>query len=258
MPGFSTWRTPLPLLALLAGLAGSSAVCAADDAAPVAGGHAGHMHDADDPARRARLEFDRYMAGAPRGELPRLADPATAPMLRAIWDGIGITPARRFGARDVPSLFRTCSSGQAVLARYFAADSAAAGASGDGFWPEILEGIDFMIRCSAALLQANAEALQGQLPGLAFAESRVGAEQLRGQLVEQFNGPLRAIAAGALAGEAVDRITVALRETGPRVAGSLPTPERDALLELVRAAAAKAGPLARADLETFADVVASR
>jgi hypothetical protein len=236
-----------PMLALVAGLVAAEPVRAApfDDAA----------------AGRARMEFERRMAVAQDAPLPRLSDIEAAPLLRAIWNGIDLAPNRRFEAQDVPTLFRTCGSGQSVLVRYFDADGAAAAASvppEERFGPEILEGVDFMIRCAAALLQANGDASRRQLPGVAFAESREGSEQLRGQLVEQFNGPLRAISAGALSGEPLDRLAVAFRESAPRVAGILPAAERDALVALARQAAAVATPLAKADLGVFAEAVAGR
>jgi hypothetical protein len=211
-------------------------------------------------AGRARAEFDRRVAAAPDGPLPRLSDTGDAVMLRTIWDGVALAPARRFDAQDAEAVFRACGAGQAVLTRYFDADAAASarGAPAEGYRPEILEGVDFMIRCAAALLEAHGDVMRGQMPGLAFAEVRRRWDELRGQIVAQFERPLRAIGAEALDEEAAVRFAVALRESSGRIAGALPEAERDALLQLARQASARAPPLSRPDLELFISAVAGR
>lgn len=213
------------------------------------------------PSEEGFRAFDR-MAREPADEtLPRLSDDRGRRVLLAVWNGVALEPGRPFDAFDTEHLRRACANGQAVLVRYFEADEAAATANrapDQRYWPEILEGVDFMIRCSAALLQAHAGLSARFLPGIAYAEAREAWDRLRGQLIDQFNGPLRAIGAGALEGAAQDRLSVAFRESAGRIAGTLPESERDALVALAREAAARAEPLARADLEGFADIVSGR
>lgn len=213
------------------------------------------------PSDQAYRVFDRLARSTPDGSLPRLSDEAARPVLLAVWNGVALEIGRPFEAFDTEYLRRACAAGQAVLTRYFEADEAAAAAGRppeQRYWPEILEGVDFVIRCAAGLLQAHAALARRFLPGVAYAEARQGWAELRGQLLDQFNGPLRAIAAGALTGEAADRLTVAMRESAGRIAGVLPEAERNALVALAREAAARAEPLARADLEAFADTIAGR
>lgn len=215
----------------------------------------------DRPAEAAFRAFDRLVRESTDDSLPRLSDDRGRAVLLAVWNGVALETGRPFDAFDTENVRRVCAIGQTVLVRYFEADEAAARAGSPvdrRYWAEILEGVDFAIRCAAGLLQAHTALAARYLPGIAYAEPRQAWDQLRGQLVEQFNGPLRAISAGALGGEALDRITVAFRESAGRVAGTLPVAERDRLVALVRSAAARIEPLARADLEVFADTVAAR
>lgn len=213
------------------------------------------------PSDQAFRAFDQLARSARDGSLPRLSDEGARPVLLAVWNGVALEIGRPFEAFDTEYLRRACAAGQAVLSRYFEADEAAAAAGRppeQRYWPEILEGVDFVMRCAAGLLQAHAALARRFLPGLAYAEARQAWDELRVQLVDQFNGPLRAIAAGALTGEAADRLTVAMRESARRIAGTLPEAERDALVTLARAAAARAAPLARGDLDAFAEIIAGR
>ncbi|WP_439573615.1 hypothetical protein [Phreatobacter sp.] len=215
----------------------------------------------DRPAGEAYAAFDRMARESADDALPRLSTDRGRAVLLGVWNGVALETGRPFDAFDTERLRRICSYGQMVLVRYFDADETAAAASrppDQRYWLEILEGVDFAIRCAAGLLQAHTALAARYLPGIAYDEARQSWGHLRAQLLDQFNMPLRAIGAGALAGEALDRMAVAFRESAGRVAGMLPQAERDALVALARQAAARAEPLARADLEFFADTVAGR
>jgi hypothetical protein len=209
-------------------------------------------------ARQAVSQFEELARRAEeRGTLPRIADPVAGPALRAIWNPGLVASGRSFTRSHGVALAGLCQAGGLTVFRYvtFRAngfeDPAVAG-NFMMFQTEIAEGMDFTLRCSAAMLEVASNVLRDTSPERLTEAMKADVDRVRQGVVQNVTGAFRLVREGYLRAAAVKRLGLALRESIGRLSGSLQPDDRRNLAVEARSLLANADPSVRADLEAFA------